>query len=133
MKKLFFALVILMGTLTVQAYDYPYLTFQSADGTTKTIGVESLVITFSGSQLMVTTADDSQMLALSDLSKMFFSATGNTTGIQKLSADSDAVEVFALGGHSVGRFASEAEAKAALKSGIYLMKGKNRTVKIAVK
>lgn len=133
MKKLFVCMMLLTGTLAAQAYDYPYLTFQTSDGTTKTVSVESLVITFNNGQMVATSGTDSQTISLSQLSKMFFSISSDATAISEVTTESDAIEVFSISGHSLGRYTSSSEAKNALKSGVYIFKSKNNSAKIAIK
>lgn len=73
-KKILMAFVALWGVLQgAWSYDYPYLTFQSADGTTKSLSVESLFITFENGQLLATNVDGDEVLTLTDLTKMYFS------------------------------------------------------------
>ena len=51
-KKILMTLFVLLGMLQgAWCHEYPYLTFQSVDGTTKSLSVESLRMTFSDSQL----------------------------------------------------------------------------------
>lgn len=133
MKKFFACMMILTGTLTAHAYDYPYLTFQTSDGTTKSVSVESLVITFSNGQLIATTDNGSQSFSLSQLKNMFFAANKDATAIQEIDNDSDAIEVFTLSGHSLGQFATASEARNRIKSGVYIFKSKNKSAKIAIK
>ena len=73
-KKFLMTLVALCGLLQgAWSYDYPYLTFQTVDGTTTSLSVESLNITFENGQLVAINTDGDEMFALSDLSKMYFS------------------------------------------------------------
>ena len=60
MKKLLITLVLMMALATAaQADDYPYLAFQTADGTVKAVSVTSLKLTFEGGQLVATNGDGS--------------------------------------------------------------------------
>lgn len=73
-KKFMMAFVALWGVLQgAWCYDYPYLTFETSDGMTKSLSVESLYITFENGQLLATNADGDEVLVLSDLAKMYFS------------------------------------------------------------
>ena len=44
MKKVVFLLTMMGGMLTAHAADYPYLTFETADGTKTSVSTESLTI-----------------------------------------------------------------------------------------
>jgi hypothetical protein len=132
MNKLFAIISLLVGTTAAQAYDYPYLVVQSADGTTKSIAVESLVLTFQDGQLVATNGDGTQSFTLTDLSKMYF--TSSTTAISQVAEQEEGpVEVYALSGMFVGRYDTLSAARANLKQGVYLMKTKGTTKKVAIK
>ena len=136
MKKQFITLLALAGMATAQAEDndYPYLMFQTTDGTTTAVASSNLTITFSDGKLIATDANTgTQTFTLTDLSKMFFST--DATGIEETEAETDneAVEVFTTTGISLGKFENMKEAQSALERGIYVMKSKSRTLKIAVK
>ena len=124
MKKTILLLITLVGALTAQAADYNYLTFETTDGAKVSVPVSSLSISISGTTLTA----GSQSFTLSNLSKMYFSTTGeSTTGIEEITrADIDeATDIFNLQGHKV--------TKEQMKRGVYIVKTKNRTYKIVVK
>lgn len=133
MKKFFATIVALIGTLAAQAYDFPYLILQSADGNTQAVSVESLTITFADGQLVAVNDNGSQIFTLTDLNKMFFSNSGDATGISTMESVGESVEAFTLGGLSLGKFSSMVEAKSSLKTGVYVLRSKNKNVKIAIK
>lgn len=126
-------LVASVGLLTAHADDYPYLMFQATDGTTTAVASSSLTITFADGDMTVTDGTTTQTLPLTSLSKMFFSA--DATGIEdtKTQASDEAIEVFTLTGISVGKYKNMQQAQNTLERGIYVVKSKNRTLKIAVK
>ena len=124
MKKTILILITLVGALTAQAADYNYLTFETTDGAKVSVPVSSLSISISGTTLTA----GSQSFTLSNLSKMYFSTTGeSTTGIEEITrADIDeATDIFNLQGHKV--------TKEQMRRGVYIVKTKNRTYKIVVK
>lgn len=138
MKKMFLAIALTTGCMATQAYEYPYLTVQKADGTAVSLAVESLVITFSDGQLVAANGDGTTTLTLSELSKMLFesSPTAITTAIDgsTLSTGSDTgVEVYSTGGMFMGRFNSMEQACNQMRPGIYMMRQNGETKKIAVK
>lgn len=68
MKKILLLLTLLVGTLTAQADDYTYLTFETIDGAKASVAVENLALTISGTTLTA----GSQQFTLSNLSKMYY-------------------------------------------------------------
>lgn len=46
-------MVMLMSALTIVADDYPYLTFETQDGSVKSVSTTSLTLTISGNELIV--------------------------------------------------------------------------------
>ena len=133
MKRVFLFLLTVVVTLTAQAYDYPYLVFQTTDGTVTAVAVESLSITISDGNLVVTNGDGTKTFSLSTLSKMYFSTDGTTDIDSAQTSDTTEVEVVAASGVSLGTFASLDEARKALKQGVYVVKLKEKTFKISVK
>ena len=123
MKKILLLFMTLIGGLTAQAAEYTYLTFETTDGAKVSVEASSLTITISGTTLTAGT----QSFTLSNLSKMYFSTSNETTGIEAISAQnlSDATEVYDLNGRKVS--------KDQLKKGVYVIKSKSGTYKIAVK
>ena len=125
MKKIGFIFwMALVGALTVQAEDYAYLTFETTDGAKASVAVSSLTLTINGSVLTV----GSQTFTLSNLSKMYFSASDETaTGIEEItSATLDAAaEIYDLQGHKVS--------KDQMRKGVYIVKSSNRTYKMIVR
>ena len=131
MKKLFLTLLAVIAVLTMRADGYPYLLFQTTDGTIHAMSVESLTMEISGSQLVVTNSEETQTFTITDLDKMFFYE--NTTGIDEIfSTESGEVSVFTIMGIYVGKYPDANEALKTLDKGLYILKTKSNTVKIAV-
>lgn len=133
MKRIFLLLMTVVATLTAQAYDYPYLVFQTTDGTVTAVAVESLSITVSDGNLVATNGDGTKTFPLSTLSKMYFSTDGTTDIDGAQTSDTTEVEVVAASGVSLGKFASLDEARRVLKQGVYVVKSKGKNFKISVK
>ena len=125
MKKLIVLLLMMIGTLTAHATDYTYLTFETTDGTKISVEASSLSITISGTTLTV----GSQKFTLSNLSKMYFSTSNETTGLSeelKVMSEEFATAIYDLQGRKV--------TKDEMRSGqVYIVKTKSGTHKIAVK
>ena len=125
MKKIVLLWMALVGALTVQAEDYTYLTFETTDGAKASVAVSSLTLTISGSTLTA----GSQTFTLSNLSKMYFSASDESTatGIETISAVTldEAAEIYDLQGHKV--------TKDQMRRGVYIVKSNSRTYKMMVR
>ena len=124
MKKILLLLALMIGTLTAYAADYTYLTFEMTDGAKVSVEASSLTITISGTTLTA----GSQSFSLSNLSKMYFSTSDETTGIEAISAQqlNEASEIYDLQGRKVQ--------KDLMRSGqVYIVKTKTGTHKIAMK
>ena len=124
MKKLLVLLTMMIGTLAVHAADYTYLTFETTDGAKASVSVENLTMTISGTTLTA----GSQSFSLSNLSKMYFSTSDETTtGIEEITnaALDETTVIYDLQGHKV--------TKEQMRKGVYIVKTKNRTSKIVVR
>ena len=80
MKKYIVLLLMMMGTLAVHADSYTYLTFETTDGVKVSVEASSLTITISGTTLTA----GSQPFTLSNLSKMYFSTSDETTSLDRI-------------------------------------------------
>lgn len=124
MKKIFLLLTVLIGTLTAKADEYTYLTFETTDGAKVSVAVKDLTLTISGTTLTI----DSQSFALSNLSKMYFSTSDETTtGIEEITdaALDEATDIYDLRGQKVTRDQ--------MQKGLYILKTKTKTYKMIVK
>jgi ethanolamine utilization protein EutA (predicted chaperonin) len=126
MKKIALLFIALVGALSMQAEEaYAYLTFETTDGTKVSVSASSLTISISGTTL--TTGD--QQFTLTNLSKMYFSTSDESTatGIDSVVDDTldEATEIYDLQGHKIS--------KAQMQKGVYIVKAKDKTYKIAVK
>ena len=124
MKKILFLLTILVGTLTAQADSYSYLTFETTDGAKASVSVSDLTLSISGTTLTAGT----QSFTLSNLSKMYFSTTDeSTTGIEEITSATldEATDIYDLQGHKV--------TKEQMRRGVYIVKTKQRTYKMVVR
>ena len=123
MKKIVIIMMALVGALTVQAEEYAYLTFETTDGAKASVDVSSLTLTVSGNTLTA----GSQTFTLSNLSKMYFSNTSETTAIEEITTATldEAANIYDLQGHKV--------TKEQMKRGVYIVKTKSKTYKMIVK
>ena len=124
MKKLVVFLTMMMGTLAIHAADYTYLTFETTDGAKASVSVGNLTLSISGTTLTA----GSQSFTLSNLSKMYFSISDETTtGIEEITnaALDEVSEIYDLKGHKVS--------KEQMCKGVYIVKTKSRTYKMVVR
>ena len=126
MKSFILGILMMIGTLPAMAGNYPYLTFELTDGAKVSVPVSSLSLSFNGNTLKA----GSQTFTVSNLSKMYFSSTDETSGvtaIDELTADDlEGKEIYDLNGH---RMLSDSK----LPRGVYIVKSKNKTCKIVVR
>ena len=131
MKKYLFrrmgmmAAFALLGTAAM-ADDFHYLTFETTDGAKASVEISALSMTIDGTTLVA----GNQTFPLSNLSKMYFSVsdeTSSATGIRQLDNlnSQEILAVYDLQGHKI--------AKEQMKKGVYIVKTKGGTYKIASK
>ena len=124
MKKILLLFMVMVGTLTIQADAYSFLTFETTDGAKASVTIESLTLGISGTTLTA----GSLQFTLSNLSKMYFSTTDETaTGIEEITNATldEASEIYDLQGHKVS--------KAQMHKGVYIVKTNSRTYKMIVR
>ena len=123
MKKMVLMMMALVGALSMQAEEYTYLTFETTDGTKASVAISSLTLTISGKTMTA----GSQTFVLSNLSKMYFSNTNETTAIEEITSETlgEATDIYDLQGHQV--------TKDQMKRGVYIVKTKTKTYKMIVK
>ncbi len=132
MKSFILGILMMVGTLPTMAGNYPYLTFELTDGAKVSVSVSSLTLTVNGTTLKA----GSQTFTISNLSKMYFSSTDETSGataIDELTADDfEGKEIYDLNGHKIELQITNYELPK-LPRGVYIVKSKNKTCKIVVK
>ena len=115
----------MIGALTARAEDYyPFLTFETTDGAKVSVSTSELTITVSGTTLTAGT----QTFILSNLSKMYFSSSDETTtGISEITSETldEATEIYDLQGIRI--------LKNQIKQGAYIIKTNQGTFKLIVK
>lgn len=129
MRKLILSLSALASTLAVSADTYPYLSFQTADGSIQSFATESLTMTYKDGQLTVTTPDGAQTLDAAQLTRMFFATEASGIENVPLSADGK-TDVYTTAGMHIGTFATPAEARKAMQGGIYVIRQNGKTLKM---
>ncbi len=128
MKKIIILALLAIFTLGTQAADYNYLVFTQSDGSTKSISASDLNITFSDGNMIATSGSSTVTIALTSLTKMEFSNSGET-GIESIKTNftiDDATEIHDMNGRRI-------PSGSALSRGVYIIKSNGKTQKIAVK
>ncbi|MBQ6653537.1 MAG: hypothetical protein IJM81_09160 [Prevotella sp.] len=133
MKKII-AITIVLVAMCAKAqaddYTYPYLAFVTTGGSVETVSVADLQITFTDSQLVLTNASTSKNYTLSELSKMYFSETEeSTTAIEAVPTNETDGLQDAQWFTTDGRQLPDAPQR----KGVYIVKNNGRTYKVAVK
>ena len=108
----------------VFADDYAYLTFETTSGDKVSVSVDSsLALSISGTTLTV----GSESFTLTNLSKMYFSSTDETTAITSITADelAEVEAIYTLNGSKVSADQME--------KGVYIVKTKGKTFKVIAK
>ena len=124
MKKIILFMTMMVGVLTAHADSYTFLTFETTDGAKASLSVSDLTLTISGTTLIAGT----QSFTLTNLSKMYFSTSDETTtGIEEITSATldEATDIYDLQGHRV--------TKAQMRRGVYIVKTKSRTCKMVVR
>lgn len=124
-KMVMMAAFALLGT-SAMADDFHYLTFETTDGAKASVEISALSMTIDGTTL----ATGNQTFPLSNLSRMYFSVsdeTSSATDIRQLDNlnSQEILAVYDLQGHKI--------AKEQMKKGVYIVKTPNGTYKIASK
>ena len=118
MKRTLLVALFLAIIMTCKAQNFEYLTLEQADGTSVSLPVPGLVLTFSGNNLV---ANDGTTIPLSSLSKMFFTETSGISPIPTILVG-DAVSAYTPAGSLVGQFSDSQEAIRRLPKGLYILK-----------
>lgn len=115
----------LIGTSTM-ADDFHYLTFETTDGAKASVEISAISMTIDGTTLVA----GNQTFILSNLSKMYFSVsdeTSSSTGIRQLDNLNlqEILAIYDLQGHKID--------KEQMKKGVYIVKTQGGTYKIVSK
>ena len=122
MKRLSLILLTWLSTLSISADNYTYLTFETTDGAKISVPAKSLTMTVTGATLKA----GEQAFTLSNLSKMYFTTSDETTGISEIRwKEEEVMEIYDLNGRKV----SKKEAR----NGVYVIRTKNGIFKIVVR
>ena len=127
--------MVLFGTLAAQAADYQYLTIEKKDGTALSITAVGLNITYADGKMTATNGTETATLALTDLSRMFFSNSKEATAIVAIEdlQPETAATVYDLSWRLVANEVLPSALSSQLRKGVYIVRQNTKTVKIQVK
>lgn len=132
MKRLLLLTAAALSMAMAKADSYSQLTFQSVDGSTLSVGVDALTMTFSDGKLLVSNATESHELTVTDLASMYFSDPAGVTDIAT-DAIGGPVQAYSIDGINLGTYADVDEFTSQAAKGLYIVTGNGKTIKIAVK
>lgn len=133
-KKLFILSLACLPFTVAKADTYPYLSFETQDGTIRSVSVNSLTMTFANGKLLANNGTDSYEIDAASLSRMYFSAD-NLTAITDVKAGNSLgkLDVYTLSGVQIGSFNSTDALRNSVSAGVYIVKSNGKTLKVAVK
>ena len=125
------------GMLTAQADNFTYLTIEKTDGTAQSLTAVGLNLSYSGGNLIATNGTESATIALTEVSRMYFSnEQAATTGISTVNTNTPQPTpntlpdgIYNLQGHRV----AELSQRSTLRKGIYIIVENAQSKKIQVK
>ena len=131
MKKIAIVFLLLVSALTTSAEGFSYLTFELTDGSKVSVDVTQLTLAISGNTLKA----GSLSFTLTNLSKMYFSNTNETTTViedveEQALSDFSIAEVYDLNGR---RILNGSSMKGRLPQGVYIVKTREKTYKMMVR
>ena len=137
MKRVVFTTMMMAGMLTAQADNFTYLTIEKTDGTAQSLTAVGLNVSYSGGNLIATNGTESATIALTEVSRMYFSnEQAATTGISTVNTNTQQPTpntlpdgIYNLQGHRV----AELSQRSTLRKGIYIIVENAQSKKIQVK
>lgn len=121
------------GLLPTMAGEYGYLVFTNTIGTTTALTVSNLSATVSGSTLVVTNNDGTVYFTLTELASMQFSTTGSVTALENVLNGDLPVQVYSIGGTSLGTYDNLVQAAQQLDRGSYVIVQSGKSQKLVVR
>lgn len=130
MNRFYLMLLALAASLGIKASasGYQWLPFTFTDNTQLSVAAEGLEIRYDQANLKLSSATVNETLAVAELASMRFAEA--PTGISAAAADAAPVEVYSLQGVEMGCYKSAEEVRAALPSGVYIVKQSSKSMKV---
>lgn len=131
MRRICFIVLLLLGVASAgKAQTYPYLAVQTTEGEVQTLSVDGLTMRVADGQMTFEGEGTSVSVALASLSKMYFASSA--TGVKELATSNSPVQVYVADGRYLGKFETLPAAVSGLRSGVYVVKSNDVTLKISV-
>ena len=129
MRRIFLGIFLFFSALVSKADGYHFLVLECNDGSSYSLPVSGLSLTFSNGNLV---SSDGTTVPLEQLSKMYFSDTEAI--IESKAEPRTDIAVYTISGVLVGTFADMTKATSTLPKGNYIIKAQDgRTFKTTVK
>lgn len=122
MKKYLLPAILAVISLGVHA-EYNRLVFRTVDGEEQSVSLTDLNITYTKSEMIATSGNESVKIPLTSLKSMEFSDSNSVGSV--MGNDASEVDVYSVNGISLGNYDSKADALNALPAGVYILKSKN--------
>ncbi len=125
------ALILAACSIPTLSYatDYQWLTFQLTDDTEMSVASEGLAMSYNAGMLHLKSATVDQSLETQLIKSMKFTTIpAGVEGVKDVVASE--AEYFDASGKKMGIFQSLEEARKSLPSGTYIIRGKDKTIKV---
>lgn len=132
MRKTLLIGIISVSGLMAAATDFPSITFQLSDGSSKTLSSENLSMTFQDGNLVATNSDGTFQIPVAEISKFYFDSGTLVETIAGTSSKTG-VKAFSTTGAYLGSFESSEKAHETLSPGVYILRSGNNSIKTVVK
>lgn len=130
--KSFKYLLLVTGVLAspeIYALDFPWLSFKMKDASEITVAADNLTMTYSGGNLLLTSASVSETLPVANIASMSFS--NQQAGLDEINTPlSEYASYYTLDGVEVGGFTSVDDARHNLRPGVYIARTGSKSFKI---
>lgn len=103
--------------------EYNRLVFRTVDGEEQSVSLTDLNITYTKSEMIATSGNESVKIPLNSLKSMEFSDSSSVGSV--MGNDVNEVNVYSVNGICLGNYDSKADALNALPAGVYILKSKN--------
>lgn len=132
MRKFLLSWAAACASIAAMAADFPTITFEMTDGTSKTLESENLSMTFQDNNLLAVNNEGIFQTPVSGISKFYFSS--GVQAVDGIETDADSkVNVFSTTGVFMGSFENIEAARTSLSPGLYIMRTGSKNFKTVVK
>lgn len=131
MKKLLLTVCAALASFIIMASETDLMIFEMHDGSKQSIFSTNLTMTFADGLLNATDGTQSLSIPLNTVRAFYF---GSQSGVGSVSIpENQAIEAYSVAGVHQGTFKSLQDAKAALPTGLFILKAGHETNKVVVR